>query len=584
MTKGVIVAISLNSLLYAATAYVLCLSGREFGLYNLAAGAWVVIGGWFTAWLLGPMLGAAAPINPLLFLLLPVVAAVQVLSPLILRDALSNKRLIYLFISLGVALILSAFGQVYLLQHSADTIPVQASSMVYAVSALLLFLILFLVTVMFSTQFWAKTVLIFRLGQPNTILYSRLVFLLLLEGGLLFILGGISFYIHKGQFGEAEYRTVVPILALVLAKSNPIRSFLIAFIVVIAGHLIEAKTPYFAGHSVSITIGLLILAVLFWSWPWDSVVDANKTGKAPMRRATGRLTNDSSLMGVVGIGILIALSRLIPGSADEPLNRFVLMAVLSTAAWFAMRYLDIRSLTWTPLAAICVYAILNIQSSTYLMLALAAAGLFWVFYLWTLRVLKDEPSFVVDLSLVICLYEIAQKSTAISGVENVRAFSSSYIVPIWMVLSFQSILIAGMLSLVFVSARYRRLRSVVLGLGNFRLGWHNGLPVRSLFALGCLILIVCCVAANIGYHMTSAPITPSDLSLSDSLMVFLFGYLMLYWEPGPTYVLMFLIYYVLGKSLASHGLRLEGYIGIALLATVLILHLMSKVTARHERV
>jgi hypothetical protein len=573
VTRGALVAMGLDALLYAAMAYTLCLSSREFELYNLSSGAWVVIGGWLGAWIFGPLLGARAPVRPWAFLFLPLIAAIQVLSPLFLRNALHGKRLLYLFVSLGVALILTAFGQVYLVNNSADIIPIQAQVPSYiATFACLLFIVL-LVSITFAGKYWAKTVLNFRLGKQNKSLYWRLASLLLIELILLLALGASSYSVHKGLFGEVEYRTVIPILAVVLGKSDPIKASLVALLVVISGHVVESEVSYLAGYSVPISIAALIIAVLLWSWPWDSVVDVNKVGSVPSRPVKRPLTNDPTIVGMITLLVLIVVSSVLPGYSQEPLNRFLLVAVLSSAAWIAIRYLGVRSIAWHALAAICVYGILHLQSQPlYLILVFIVSVAAWVCYLFALRVLKSEASFVVDLSLVICLYNVVLKSTGISGAQNVLEFTLTHSVPAWPIVALQTFLIVGILWLVSISGRYSRPRGFVLGLANFRLGWQHGVPIGVLFALSSGMLILCCIAANVGYHV-NAPITPNDLSLANGLIIFLFAYLMLYWEPGPIYVLIFVVYYMLGKFLAGYGLLFEGFLGTALVAVVLFLSL-----------
>ena len=573
MTRGALVAMALDALVYASMAYALCLSSREFELYNLSSGAWLVIGGWLGAWIFGPLLQAPAPVRPWTFLFLPVIAAIQVLSPLFLGSGLYEKRLLYLFVSLGIALMLTAFGQVYLVNNSADIIPIQAQNPSYIATSASFIIIVSIVTVMFASKYWAKTVLSFRLAKPNSNLYWRLASLLLVELILILMLGASSFSIHKGLFGEAEYRTVIPILAVVLGKSHPIKASLIAFLVIIGGHIAEVEVSYFAGYSVPISLGALIISVLLWSWPWDSVVDVNSIGRVPSRPASRPFTNDPAIIGMITLLLLIVISMVVPGYAQEPLNRFLLVAVLCTAAWISIKYLGVRSIGWQASAAICVYGILHFHNKPfYLVLVFLISVIAWAFQLFALRVLKSEASFVVDLSIVICLYSLVVKSTEISGAQSVLEFTFAQTVNVWSIIIVQAFLTIGMLSLVSISGRNNKLRGILLGLTNFRLGWQHGVPINVLFALASGMLILCCITASVGYHAI-APITPNNLSLANGLIIFLFAYLMAYWEPGPIYGLIFIVYYMLGSLLAGYGLLVEGFLGTALVIVVLVLSL-----------
>ena len=63
MTTNTLVVAILDSLLYATTAIVLSLASREFRLYNLACGAWIVTGGWLGAMVIGSITGVATAAN-----------------------------------------------------------------------------------------------------------------------------------------------------------------------------------------------------------------------------------------------------------------------------------------------------------------------------------------------------------------------------------------------------------------------------------------------------------------------------------------------------------------------------------------
>jgi hypothetical protein len=566
-----VIAVFFDALLYAATVKVLSLSTREFGLYNLAGGAWVILGGWAAAAVLGPFVGAPAPLHPWVFVLFLILACLQVSVPFILGSrigVLRDNPLMYLFISLGVALVILSLGPGALLENYGDTIPIQQGWWGWVALVAFSAFVIVLVYWIFRGGRWARLVIDFRVASSSGKLPIGLSLLLLVELVLLILLGAAGYQVHKGIFQSAEYRTIIPVLCLALAKSSPGRAALLSFIIIVSTHMLDAWVSVLAGYSIPVAISVLIVAVLIRKWPRETVIDNNATNLVPTR--TVGLLEDSVFVGGVVFLVLAVFSTLtLAWSANQlTLHKTLLFSVLVTMSWIAQRHLGVVSMTWPVVAAISVYLVESLASRpVYIMFAMSLVAVLWASYILILRVLSKESALVIDLSVVICIHHIVTNSTAIAGPTNVKLLPLS--LSSWNILAIQITLVLGALGLVLWANHNRIWRGSLLALANFRLGRLHGVAVTSVFIVAATVLATVSMISTVAYHALPTPLGPDELSLGVGLSVLLIGNFMDIKGPAPGLLVVFFIYGLLGSVLVGRGILSGAIIGLAFISFVL---------------
>ena len=569
------IAVFFDALLYAATVKVLSLGSREFGLYNLAGGAWLVLGGWMAATAAGPLVGAPAPVRPWVFALFLLPALLQVAAPLVLGNKIAILRdspLVYLFITLGIALVILSVGPGLLLENFGDTIPIQQGWWGWLFLALCSALVAGVVYRVFNGRRWARLVIDFRVAQPGNRLPLRLSALLMLELVLLLVLGAAGYQVHKGIFQTAEYRTVIPVLCLAIFSSSPGRAALLSFVIVAGSHLLDAWVPPLTGYSIPVAIAALIIAVLVRNLPRETVVDNNATAPAPQRSLSPG--EDSVVVGAVIFTVLTFFATLALSWSSEVLllHRTLLVAVIVTVSWIAQRHLGVLSIAWPVLATVAVYVVEALEGRPFYMAAtiiLGAAA--WACYVLTLRLLSKESALVVDLSVVICIHHVVLNSTAIAGATNVKLLS--YSAPSWGVITLQVALVITSLGLLYWANRDGVWRGSALGLVNFKLGNFHGVSVVPVFVGTAGALALVAIISTVGYHVLPTPVSPDELSMAAGLSVLLIGNFMHIKGPAPGFLVVFLVYGLMGALLVGRGILSGAAVGLAFVSFVLFTEL-----------
>lgn len=568
------ISLFFDALLYAAITIVLSLSGREFKLYNLAGGAWLLTGGWLGAYLLGAQFNAPAPINPLWLILFAFLAGLQICSPLILKNTriLRDNSLNYLFISLGTALIILSLGPMLLLENYGVTIPIPQK-----LAGWMFFLIAFILIVIsslliFRSRFWAKTVLDFRLATTKASV--NLCILLGIEWVTLIILGALSYQIHKGIYGTSEHRTIIPILALVITGGRPLFSGLLSFLVVITGHAIDIYLPFASGYGSILSIVILIIILLVYKWPKDSVTDATTNAVIPPR--SEKNYSDPLIFSVLIFLVISVAATFAFGFRTEVLHKALLIAVLATISWVTQRHFRVLSVAWPALAVFSTYCLYFMQGKQIwvVILVLIFMGALASFYLFSLRTLKSDTALVLDLAVVICLYNVLLNSVYISGPENVRQLSIT-LLPL-VILFIQCLFVAILLLIIFRSNLSSNYRAILLGLANFRVGQMHGVFVTPIFIIVTFLLSIFAFSSSFLFHALPSPIKPSSASLVEGLTVLLLGNLMNRIVPIVGLILIFLVYTIIGSIFSGTGLFHNGIVGLTFIIFALLLPVLDK--------
>lgn len=561
----------LDAALYAACAAALSRSARSFRLYNLAAGSWIVVGGWCASWIAGLWTGVEVPVRPWLFLVFGLLAALQILLPRFVRSGLYNSPLPYLLCSLGIALSVNNLGPDLLLSAHGSTIPFEGSDAGSAVCVLLMIVIIGGITVFGDTQAHARSVLRFRAHRSSDRDWASMSNLLLLEILLLLMLGAAGMQGHKGVFGAAEYRTVIPLLAVVAGSAHPLTSALLALILALATHALNARIPLITGYAAPITILLLAGLSVARARPWPWVLKARSLGCVTPRSEAAIWPPGRLVLGALVLMVLTAIGCLAAGAYPVPSQRAVWLGVLATTAWLSVRHLGVLSVGWVAPGVLSIYAALMAQEFLAVSFWPAIVGCaaliatVWALYLLVLRALSPSIALLVDLSALVCLHHYVLSSTTISGAENVRALG--HLLPSDTIamacIGGQSLMAGALFILAFFAAEQRTARAGVLALVNPAVGLQHGLPSGPLFFTAALGLGGVAIVSTIGYHSVQPILTPSQLSLGLGLGVALFGELMYVRGPGLGYVGVALFFGVLQAVMVGTGTYMDTALGMA---------------------
>jgi len=558
----------LDALVFAVCTVVLCLGSREFGLFNLAAGGWIVLGGWLATSIRGWLTDTFVPVHPWPFMLFGGLAGLQCLCPFLLGEALRLRPLVYLFFTVGITLCINTFGPAFLLKNYGSVIASDLGLWGTICTLIGAFAAFCVPMLTFRSSLWARLVIDFRIGAAPP---SHIAGLLFLEIVLLVLIGATAGQVHKGIFASTEQRTVVPILGLLSMQCRPVASAMVSFLAVLAGHFSAAKVSALAGHSVPVTIGLLLLLALVRNWPQSSLLGARSIAPVPPPTAIRTLSRGSIPLGAVVFLTLVGIAVLTLGASSELFQRALFLSVLVVISCTAQRHLGIRSVAWPAIATLATYTVLEVRDNAFfLFIALIASSIAWSFYLWSLRVLRPEAALVVDLALIVCLHHWLTHSR-LPGPENVRIFHlSAFAAAPAMVLATCQVLVGlSLLALLLSAGMGHELRALSLGLCNFRLAIHHGIAVRLVFCAVAFTLVILAAWSGVILHVAYPIVSPAQMTLLIGLTVMLFGDLMTAVGPAVSFAGIFAIYILLERVAVRYGDLLGGGIGIAFLAVAI---------------
>ena len=586
MSIETFISVILDSLLYGATAIVLSLGSREFRLYNLACGAWVVLGGWLATLVLVHTTSFEAPGNYWLVLCTVGAIILQVGIPFLKTERILSHPLAYLFTSLGIGLFLINFVPATLLNGSYSSVPFSRTKWSIIIFIAFSCLVSMIVLKILQSKWWADLAINLRLERTGWRFSGRLASLILLEILLFLVIGAVGLHIHRGHFYRAETRTIIPILAVFLSKANPWRGAATSFFVVFLGHLIVAISPHFLGVNLSNYAEIIALSTLIIF----SIIRHPPFGRsrvAPIIHGLpGRIDRlgygyefwrilASAITFVITSLVLIVARILFPEHIPQfSMNLSLFVASLVTIAWIIQRYFGVRTIALPTIGMLALYILYHCADKP-LICVLGVGGLMAtaVLFMWYLRVLDHETALLLDLSAVLCIYLFVKNTPKISGTDEALILTSGWID----VLSkFQVAImqIVVMICLFFVPIFFghlRKSRAYILGLASLKVGCLNGIRIWRAFSLLISIPIGITIALTILFHLSSVPISVSRMHIEDGLVVLLFGYLMHRGHYVLTYVGVFLLYGYLFLAAARWDIQSGAILGMCLILTPLLL-------------
>jgi uncharacterized membrane protein len=537
--------ILLNSLLYGITASILSLTARELRFYNLAAGSWIVTGGWWFAWITSETTGLGIPVTRYWFLALAPLAvlAVQTGAPLAIGKRLKTHPFTYIFISLGIALTINHAVPAYALTYDRAIIPGIDTALdlgwTYVAVVLGIGTLIIYIT---RSRLWSRVAIGIRLDTPSNHIWHSTAFLVFVEIGLLLIVGAASTFIHNGLYESAEYRTVIPLLALLAVRGKPIKAGFLATVVVLVSSVLLINASSVGGldmshYSEALSITGLIPFTVYRRWKFKPFLTArvSKAVPEPIQNWSLNITSTGwrrvfeSSASLLLLAIAYIMSHRLEAFSTLAFWKASYIFGVSLLAWAAYRSLDTLTIGWIFLGALSAYVVHFNSSSpgwlagiTILLLGIYAS------YLLLIRVLPVEAALVTDLSVFSAVYISLKSTPSIVGTEGTLLFEVGILSGIDTSVILLSVLLGlGLILAVSIAGDYPGTgRSIELGLANFRLAYQHGIQFRRWFGFISIVLaFATAVMASVFYHHHEA-IFIESYPISYALAVLLFGFLM----------------------------------------------------------
>jgi hypothetical protein len=563
----------LNALLYAAVASTLSITAREFRLFNLAAGPILVAGGWLRAWLASGCDSQLIGINPWYFMLLLCPLVIQVGAPLVLKGTLKRVTSAYMFISIGGALFIESVGQNRLQSASGLTIPLQTSWWGNVIALLMACFALVVAEVTVHSSRWAKAVLDFRSCELGAKPWTEICRLIILELVLLLLIGACSCDAHKGEFGSGPYLTMIPLLAVLVGKGRPWRSFLLCMGISLATSVATLLLPGLAQEAVAFTILLLGICSIIASGVSLKPADIPSNDSFPEPLSGWAISKVHSYwtgpaLALFGLAALFApLLTTAPhfGSGASALNGYLVPLLWVIIAWIGQNYLGVESISWPIMAGTFAYGwavpghnLLAVSAVSAVMIVL------WLGYIVLLRILPPRSRLIIDLTIATALYEAVVNSPFLSGENNLRQVV--WLGPVEEMLpkgtTMLLILAVTLFAVSFVVSAKRYSRGVSLSLVNPRFGIRQGFSFFGPFVVFASCAVGATFVGELFNQLTTSSVTPERLQVGQVLPILLLSSVMKFGGGLVGTALVFLLYFVLVALYATQGVILNMWVGV----------------------
>lgn len=570
-----------DALLFASTASILCLSVREFGLFNLAGGCILILGGWLAAWGLSGGDFAVVPLNSWWLCIVFAALLLQISSPLLLKETLKRAPTLYLFLTIGVALFIGTVWPTRLQTSYGQIAPVLQTPWNDAISIAACLVIVLVSVVAVQSRKWNQCAVDYRAVELGRRPWRTLTYWLVVEASLLAILGALTSQVHKGNFDSAAYRTIIALLSVLAVNARPWPAFLLCFAVSFASGGLLVALPKLSDIAVPLTIFVLGGWSIAKSRFSFRIADIPK-GDRVLLRATGfNILQPISFYLPVILALLVTLA--IAVARYRPFD-WIHLSVLEIApfahayflvlvAWTAHSILGVTSICWPAVGTSLAYAwVFTWHTPALALFILPALFFMWVCYFILLRVLTYRARLVIDLSLATLLFTLVKRNRFISGSNEIQTFPGSDDLaaclpnPLLLLAGFSLCLLVTIVTFTYVPL----LRAYALGMVNARITARHGLSFYSFLILGYSTLVLLATTAQLPLRAISPTISPDDLALSAGLAVFLFALLMD--SIGGVFTLLCAVgaFLLIPVYFSHHGAMGVGAVGVGFMIIVFL--------------
>lgn len=519
-------------LLLGVIALVLCLGSREFGLHNLAAGQVVVLGGWWCWEIVAWATGAPSHTNRAWLSVATLPVVVLCAWPLAARTYLRDHPLIFMFASLGAALVTETTLQGKALPFATShiavpdgaswhvLIPVGAAAVASVVCVLV-----------FSSGRWATCALKCRVATNRSSgVWASVAMVLVLQFVLLLGIGGASASVHRGMAGGADDRTVLAVLAVFLARARPIRAGLIGAGMGIAIHLFDHVGGAVQSLASPLTMLGAALLIVLLRWPKRPLIAARTVVPVAPCLTTREAAIRTGLAVGVAAAFVVILAAANGGLGRMPVLAYSYLLVLVLAAW-ALRYiLGIWTVSIPLLSGCAGYGVYLAETvfQSYWTTSLVCAALVVLAsaYFLLLRLLSVNVAVLCDVALVVVGASLIRHMD-LSGSSQIVALAVDQFIPTdpGIIVIAEVVVGCAIVLLVLLFLNRQPWRPYVLAVANFenatRHGWR---PVWSFLSLAAVVSLVV-VLASLLLRLGKPTVASSELELGRGLTVLFFAYL-----------------------------------------------------------
>ncbi|MBL4664173.1 MAG: hypothetical protein JKY22_11620 [Flavobacteriaceae bacterium] len=246
------------------------------------------------------------------------------------------------------------------------------------------------------------------------------------------VIGAMGHFVHRGLFGTSEYRTIIPILAILTSNFNPIKGALLSFSLIVFSQLILFISPSIgevelANYSTALIIFFLVFMVFIRNIPKGVILNARIGHFFPMRikEVFSFRLNKNALLSytfflLISFFALLMNVKFSKYLSDEDFSRTILIVALVMLTYLIHRFLNVMTISISMLGSLCAYIVYYwIDSPLYLLFFLIALACVACIYLIVLRLVKEDLALLIDLATLVGLHEFIKQSTFISGSDEV---------------------------------------------------------------------------------------------------------------------------------------------------------------------
>lgn len=569
---------ALSGLLNGSIAALICALYREYRLLNLAASAWVCLGGWLGAAILGQLGPSASHYSVFLAIVFVCfLGSFQVIAIVTLRERLFDHPTLYLFIALAIHVILVAVG--------GNVIPVSRGSVLpltpeadeffmlpgFQLTVLALGLVGASAAFLRSRGFAVRTIA-FRITPQSIPNWRYVACVQAVQLLLLVLLGAVAKDVHKGHFAAMNLLMVTTVLSAIAAKGRPVMAFAWGFGLAVC-ELLLRHVPSLAGVAVPTVLLAFVVVILGKERPFPKVAffPANKWLNS-LSQPDGTTVRENAFMALTLLGATFAWQALLRWS-DCRLVEVSLAIGYGLLAYAGIRYCGIVTASLPVLGGSLIYAVVHLGSSPSVWGLGVLLGLFAVavLYLFVLRGVPLALAILIDLSVIVALHQIISGSAMLSGIENTLPFARTLALGVGpdsgpYVLWILSFIILCSLAWIHTSSRGRLFAHSISDVFHAS---RNGLWPRGMILIASTAIILLSVCLRWVEVAAKGSIAPESVDPMFGIMCLFFGYVMASGNPLRGFLLCSLLIGVLPDLLHIQGEWRDAWLGV-LVAFVII--------------
>lgn len=529
--------------LYASICSVLSLGTKSGRLFNLAAGQWVVIGGWLIFGVLSIETNVVIDWRLFLSVIPGLVGVLLVLVSAIERTYIIEPQY-YSLLTLGSGLLQgvvveevlgSPIAYIQILPKSPHLqmfmVWLPLIALIVAISIPLLFYRL-----PFGTRLLYSVSLERRSERINLRPKVYIFIMLVTEIVALILIGGLQVFDHKGTLLRAEELTVVGILGVAAAKGDVIKSAMLGGLAGLISILVPLFLPSwtFGGTPLAMIVLMLIAIV--------NNLDRFQKFEAPIARTSVKtwLWSPKPSLGAIDYpllaGIIVTITTLGWTSTWESYvySQVIFVSALVLLASYSQKWLGLPLLILPTLASAVVYILVATSSTerlgvhpifTLVFLVLIVIVFAFIFYL--LRIVKEDYALVMAITIAVFFHSLFRDLSFFDGADGHVTVNFPYFREILSDgrLKYWAILLTLLLVIILplIARKSSRVRYCIIAMRDLIFAESRGYKTTIIFIVLSSVFIAIVIMVSFVHYAFTGSINHETASLWNCLLVFFLG-------------------------------------------------------------